>query len=74
VSVLAHESGYLLACQFVHFTSLVFVEPAHLLTYCEVLERVCVSDGLSIELMLDIAAIEFRHDEKGVRAFCNMSS
>ena len=67
LSVLAHESGYLFACQCVHLASLVAVEPMHLLTYCEVLERVCVSDGLSVEFMLDIAAIEFRHDEKGVR-------
>ena len=41
---------------------LVAVGPTHLLTYSAVLERVWVSDGLSVELMLDIAAIEFRHD------------
>ena len=74
LSVLAHESGYLFACQFVHFASLVAVEPTHLLTYCEVLERICVPDGLSVELMLDIAAIKFRHDEKGMRALCNVIS
>jgi hypothetical protein len=56
----------------VHLAFLVIVEPMHLLTYCEVLEGVCVSDGLLIELILGIAAIEFRHDEKGVRAFCNI--
>jgi hypothetical protein len=33
---------------------LVAVEPTHLLTDCEALERVCVSDGLSIELWLNI--------------------
>src|SRR5215216_2868404 len=53
---------------------LVAVKPTHLLTYCEVLERICVPDGLSVELMLDVAAVKFRHDEKGVRALCNVIS